>query len=647
MNSTSQFFYNKREDLKNNELQFNNQRMFNQTFIQKSRSFTFTSIKDFEIQQEFPSVNKNLKLHKATRKMDNKEYILGIYPLKLIANNNFSKKLEEITEIMKTLLTKINCINVINIKESFIDKSKDNIVIVLELFQNKTLSTELLLKYKKMKEKCIPELLLLDCLKQIVKGLLILHDNNIYNINLDPQNIYYSEEIENNNILIKINPYSSLESLSCSRKCNNKYFNILAPELLKNKKSYSEKTDIWYLGLLIYELSQLKTLDNTLDNIIYEKEDIYNSIIKGTYNFNNYYFNDIKGLIKSCLQYSAKRRVNAHELLSLIELYKNNFLVNKRISDFNITHKKLNIDKSKITLKEEIDKYNNTLSKIQQYEKRKNLFRNTTPINERKNFQKINLLNPINRRFPKRIRMSGNFENEQKSQIKTNCNNENANNVIKTGKKFFQIRKNYETFKGYVQIPDRTEYYNYDYRAKRYSRSKTPNNIIKTNTFVDFNSISKLCHPKKLSIFDGSKNKHSDLNFNRTSFKKDDVKNKRKFQSYKKVNHKNLNRNACKPNNLYKEKINIISYKKPNKSISKTNSRKHGNKLTKSVNLGYSKMQIESKNKKLNDDIIGQNTTIEKKNAFDSTQPKIDNNFKSVDFNKPVIDASNQNGNVE
>ena len=607
MNPINLTIQTKNENLKNIAFQLNNKPTENQIPIRKSRTLTYTSIKDFILKQEFPSVNKYLKLYKATRKMDHKEYILGIYPLKLITNNYLSKKLEEITDIMKTLLIKINCIHVINIKESFIDESKDDIIIVLDLFQNKTLYTEIINKYKKMNEKYIPELILLDYLKQIVKGLMILHDNNIYNINLDPQNIYYSEEIEKNNnnennILLKLNPYSSLENLSCSRKCNNKYFNLPAPELLKDEKIYTTKTDIWYLGLLIYELSQLKTINNNIENTTNEKDDIYNLIIKGTYSFNNYYYNNFKELIKLCLQYSAKRRASARELLSLIDIYKNNYLGNKRITDFNIIRKKINICKSKVALKEELEKYNHTLSKIQQYEKRKkSIFRNLTPINKRKNFQTINPLNLINRNFLKRIKMKGNFVKRQKLRLKKDYRNENENNKLKTGKKFFQIRKNNETFQGYMKIPDKTKFYNYDDEIK-YLKSKTPNNLVKTDSLVESNYITKLFHPKKLTIFDVNKYKQNNY------FKKT-----RKFQRYKTPNHKNLiYDNVCNPKILYKE-IKIVSYKKANRPISNINIRAQRVNFSNPVNLVNNKTQTELKSIKMNNDIFDTRVTIDKK----------------------------------
>jgi serine/threonine protein kinase len=104
--------------------------------------------------------------------------------------------------MIKILLKKINHVNILNIKESFIEKSKSSVIMILELYDNKTMNNNIISKYKVMKERYIPESTLLDYLYQIIEGLSLLHNNNVFNINLSPQNIYIDD---NNNL--KLNPY--------------------------------------------------------------------------------------------------------------------------------------------------------------------------------------------------------------------------------------------------------------------------------------------------------------------------------------------------------------------------------------------------------------------------------------------------------
>ena len=81
---------------------------------------------------------------------------------------------------------------------------------ILELYENKNLQKNVLSKYKLMRERYIPENILLDYLYNIADGINILHENNLFNIDLNPSNII----IDNNNN-IKLNPYICLNNL-CS-----------------------------------------------------------------------------------------------------------------------------------------------------------------------------------------------------------------------------------------------------------------------------------------------------------------------------------------------------------------------------------------------------------------------------------------------
>ena len=313
-----------------------------------------TNLNDFEIEKELNSTNEYIKIYKVLRKIDNKHYILLKYPLNIITNNvdNY-QKLEKILENIKILLKKVNHINILNIKESFIEKTKAYVIMILELYENKTIYNSIISKFKLMKDRYIPEKLLLNYLYDIIEGLSILHKNNIFNINISPHNIYINDNI------IKLNPYISLENLSSLKISNNDYFKAKAPELLKGLSNYTAKTDIWYLGLLIYEITQLKPIDKEYFG---KKEDIYYFIIRGNYCFNNYYSKNIKELIKLCLQYTQNKRPSSQELLKIIEIYKKNLSLNDKLNSLKNTKKAYNF-KRKINLKDEIIKINKTLAK--------------------------------------------------------------------------------------------------------------------------------------------------------------------------------------------------------------------------------------------------------------------------------------------
>jgi len=456
--------------------------------------FSLTNFKDFEIKKELNISNEYIKIYKVLRKIDKKYYILLKYPLNIVTNDakNF-QKLVGILEIIKKLLKKINHANVLNIKESFIEKEKSSVIMILELYDNKTIYNSILSKYKLMKERYVPESTLLDYLYNIIEGLSILHKNNIFNINLSPKNIYIDEK---NNL--KLNPYISLENLSSTKFCNNAYFRIQAPELSKNSNNYTSKTDIWYLGLLIYEIIQLESMNNYFyDNY----EQVYNYIIRGNYPFNNYYSNDIKELIKLCLQYSQNRRPSAVELLKIIDLYKKNRIINKRLNNLKIKKKSNKLQK-KINLREEIDKFNQTLAKIKNYENKSKfrIHRDMTPVITRKHSNyNINEIDKYNVLENNRLKI---FKKPLK--LKTCFINNNKLNIHKTGKKFFGIHKNNETMNGYLQTqpfdikkfvvknPSYFQYEKINYRNNRFkSKNKSLNilNNIEDNTRKDKSTI--------------------------------------------------------------------------------------------------------------------------------------------------------------
>ena len=462
-----------------------------------------TNLKDFEIEKEISSSNDYVKIFKILRKIDKKHYILLKYPLNIVTNNiNNFKKLEKILENIKILLKKVNHINILSIKESFIEKTTESVIMILELFDNKTIQNNIIAKYKLMRDRYIPENILLDYLYNIIEGLSILHKNNIFNINLSPQNIYFDEKN------LKLNPYITLENLSSIKNCNNKYFKIQAPELLKGNKKYTSKTDIWYLGLLIYEISQLKPIDRNyfdINNI----EKIYIYIIKGNYSFTKYYSNDIKELIKLCLQYTQNKRPSASELLKLIDIYKNSRILNSKL--YNIKNTKISHNfKRKINLKEEIVKINNTLTKIKNYENKTNykIKRDLTPIIIRKNSNFSFNIN-AKRILYKNTEINKNSSNKTFKRTKLKLKKPLLDNIHKikltnkTGKKFFDIHKNNETLNGYLK----TKPFNINNFVLKnpfyfkYERSRTPNNFLKIDKNLEKKYLLKEAKYSKLNEY--------------------------------------------------------------------------------------------------------------------------------------------------
>ena len=483
---------------------------------------------DFEIIGEIPSLNNYIKIYKVLRKVDKNYYILMQYPLDIITKTlNDFKKLENILEKIKILLTKINHKNILNIKESFIEESNNSVMMILELYENKNLQKNILAKYKLMRERYIPENILLDYLHSIVEGIIVLHENNLFNIDLNPSNI-----ILDNNNNIKLNPYISLENLGSDKSSynnNDKHFKVQAPELIKNKNNYSKKSDMWYFGLLIYELSQLKPINKFYYN---NADNIYNYIIKGEYKLNSYYSKDIKELIKLCLQYSPNRRPTFPQILKVIDLYTKNKELNEKMKILKYNNKKGKFFR-KINLKTEIDKFNKTLYKLKNYETNMNakyrIKLNRTPTSLKKTNSHFNINININNRTFNKISLTNNNSNEnitKKKFILKKCiiDKNNKINLSIKGKKFINLKNNNsKNFPSFIKIKR-----NITQKRIQRPKQKLPlivnitdnNNKMKINK--SFNKINRAYN------FNGFKNRNNSNNnklyLNKSKSKNNDLK---------------------------------------------------------------------------------------------------------------------------
>ena len=217
--------------------------------------------------------------------------------------------------------------------------------------------------------------------------------------------------------------------------------------------NYSKKSDVWYFGLLIYEISQLKPINKFYYNNI---DNIYNYIIKGKYTINSYYSKDIKELIKLCLQYSPSRRPSFEQILRLIDLYRKNKTLNEKMKICKNNNRKGKFFR-KINLKSEIDKFNKTLNKLKNYEtngnkKNRNQLTRTPTYTRKDNFN----ININNKTFNKKnLTKHNSKENILKNKFQfKKCVIDNENKIFFniSGKKLFPIKNQQKNNSTFVKI---------------------------------------------------------------------------------------------------------------------------------------------------------------------------------------------------
>ena len=176
-------------------------------------------------------------------------------------------------------------------------------------------------KIKMQKGKNFSEAQILDWFTQICLAIKHIHDRKILHRDLKSQNIFMTQ-----NGLIKLGDFGVAKCLANTVEkaktiIGTPYY--LSPEIVQNKP-YSFKSDIWSLGILLYEMCALK-MPFDASNLA----SLSLKIVKGTYNpLPNSYTKDLRTLIASMLNTEMNKRPSINEILrqSIIKSRVKNFL---------------------------------------------------------------------------------------------------------------------------------------------------------------------------------------------------------------------------------------------------------------------------------------------------------------------------------
>lgn len=180
---------------------------------------------------------------------------------------------------------------------------------------------------------------------QITLGLDYLHYNNIIHRDLKPSNILIT-----NNYNLKVCDFNTSKILTDTNFVkSNMHTQIgtpfyMSPECIDNSK-YNFKTDIWSLGCILFELMEL--------SIAFETNHIGKLIIKihnASYNKfskRNMYTNELKKLVKDCIQKDAEKRPSTSDILDML------LFSNSRFDKYN--EKEINTIQSSLMPKSSIE----------------------------------------------------------------------------------------------------------------------------------------------------------------------------------------------------------------------------------------------------------------------------------------------------
>ncbi len=212
--------------------------------------------------------------------------------------------------IESTILEKLEHPNIIKFKETFMmKKPKASLCIVMEYADGGDLKS----KIADQKGKYFEESQILDWFTQICLAIKHIHDRKIIHRDLKSQNIFLTK-----NGLLKLGDFGIAKCLNYTHDKATSYVGTpyyLSPEIVQNM-DYSFETDIWSLGVLLYEIICLK--------FPFEASNLGTlclKIVKGVYQpIPNHFSKELKNLLASMLCTDYTKRPNINVILSIIFL---------------------------------------------------------------------------------------------------------------------------------------------------------------------------------------------------------------------------------------------------------------------------------------------------------------------------------------
>ena len=207
------------------------------------------------------------------------------------------------------ILSYLEHLNIIKYYDYIFEKNKE--IIIMEYAEGGNL------KEKIEEKKAFEENKIIDWFIEICEGIQYIHNKKIIHRDLKLNNIFLTKD---NHIKIGDFGMSNILYNESQSKTNKETFFYLIPEII-NGQSYDYKSDIWNLGIILYQLTQLKHpfID---DNISIEKR--MNNIKKGKYSdfVNKNYSERLLNLIKNILKVNPNERLSIDEIIDECNIIK-------------------------------------------------------------------------------------------------------------------------------------------------------------------------------------------------------------------------------------------------------------------------------------------------------------------------------------
>ena len=236
-------------------------------------------------------------------KYDKKRYILKERTLP-----ELGRRKDMMNEV--NLLTQLDHYNVVRCEGYFRDESRKSLFIILEYCADGDLKS--MLDDHKKKRQYIDEKMIWHIFTQICQGVKHLHEHGIVHRDLKTMNVMIVKNKAR--FEVKIADLGVSRQLSEDTMMLQTFYGTplyLSPELIENK-AYNEKTDIWSIGIILYELASLKHpfVSDTLLGLA-------KKVVAGKYSpIPPHYSSNLSRCIKWLLNLDFRKRPNIAQLLN-------------------------------------------------------------------------------------------------------------------------------------------------------------------------------------------------------------------------------------------------------------------------------------------------------------------------------------------
>ena len=367
------------------------------------------------------------------------------------------------------ILKKLDHPNIIKFKEVFLQRQpKPALNIVTEYADGGDLGQ----KIEKQKKVKVPlsEAQILDYITQICLALQHIHKKKIIHRDLKSGNIFLMKSG-----IVKVGDFGIAKGLQSTWEkaktfVGTPYF--LSPEIINNQP-YDNKSDIWALGVLLYELMTFQMPFNAVSLPMLSIK-----INRGVYKAPpSTYSSDIRNLLKKCLTVNPDKRPSIDEILKLP-------LIKNRINNF---LKEVQYDQDLHTTiakkyKEERKKLKHKYKIVNKDKDQKN--KNDNEIKANDNIKQNNQINNSNKNDT--IKMDEIKINEKNNNSNNTTKEKNENKRMESDKNkvgaFFKNKKS--TRKKDISVPNPSNRENNVQSKENNSNQKLNNDLNKTNFLI-------------------------------------------------------------------------------------------------------------------------------------------------------------------